>query len=75
MQAAQNDKDAAFPSLTLTGPLGTVGYGGFAVPSEDGGLGLGLADALIAFEEIGRADVALAGLLAIHNMVACIIDR
>jgi alkylation response protein AidB-like acyl-CoA dehydrogenase len=58
----------------LSGILGNVGYGGFCVSEEMGGLALDVHDAAVAFEELGRADAALAGYLTIQNMVSCIIE-
>lgn len=45
------------------------------VEEEDGGLGLSMADSVVAFEALGRGDAAVAGYLTIHNMVVHAINR
>ncbi|KAG2488550.1 hypothetical protein HYH03_012869 [Edaphochlamys debaryana] len=46
------------------------GFGRMVVPRAAGGLGLGCDAAACVFEELGGADLPLAGLLAAHNAAA-----
>lgn len=51
------------------------GLTGLFAPGEKGGLALCFADAVQVFEELGRADAALAFSLSMHNAVAAAISQ
>jgi alkylation response protein AidB-like acyl-CoA dehydrogenase len=58
--AAHVDKHGRAPGVDrdLWGQLGAMGVFALTLPEADGGVGLGLADAVVVFEELGRAAVA-----------------
>jgi alkylation response protein AidB-like acyl-CoA dehydrogenase len=51
------------------------GLTGLFAPAADGGLDLGLDDAIGVFEELGRGDAALAFSLSMHNAVCSAVTR
>jgi alkylation response protein AidB-like acyl-CoA dehydrogenase len=51
------------------------GLTGLFSPGEDGGLDLSFVDAAAVFEQLGRADAALAFSLSMHNAVASAVTR
>lgn len=57
--AEKLDRDAVFPT-ELFRKLGDLGVMAIPFPEEHGGLGLGVFDAVLAIEEIARADQSIA---------------
>src|SRR5690625_5386627 len=51
-----------------------MGLGGIYVSEDYGGAGLTRQDAVLIFEELAKADPALAAYISIHNMVVWMID-
>lgn len=62
-----------FP-VDVLAEAGELGLGGIYVAEEYGGAGLKRSDAVLIFEELARADPALAAYMSIHNMVVWMID-
>ncbi len=58
-RAEQLDRDAAFP-VDLFQRVGEMGVMSIPFPKELGGMGLGVFDAVLAIEELARADQSLA---------------
>ncbi|MDP3546402.1 MAG: acyl-CoA dehydrogenase family protein [Phreatobacter sp.] len=58
-RAEQLDRDAVFPT-DLFRKLGDLGVMSIPFPEEYGGMGLGVFDAVLAIEEVARADQSLA---------------
>ncbi len=56
--AARIDADNAFPKELWT-EMGELGLHGVTVPEEDGGLGLGYLEHVVAMEEISRASASV----------------
>ncbi|HEY4557901.1 MAG TPA: acyl-CoA dehydrogenase family protein [Enteractinococcus sp.] len=71
--ALQWDTDKHFPKDVLA-EAGEMGLGGIYVSEEYGGAGLTRQDAVLIFEELSKADPALAAYISIHNMVLWMID-
>src|SRR5690625_292142 len=71
--ALQWDTDKHFPKDVLA-EAGEMGLGGIYVSEEYGGAGLTRQDAVLIFEELSKADPALAAYISIHNMVVWMID-
>jgi hypothetical protein len=72
-RALQWDAEKHFPVDVLT-EAGEMGLGGIYVAEDYGGAGLTRQDAVLIFEEIAKADPALAAYISIHNMVVWMID-
>ncbi|WP_226345664.1 acyl-CoA dehydrogenase family protein [Agilicoccus flavus] len=71
--AAQWDREKHFPMDALRA-AGELGLGGIWLAEDVGGSGLTRGDGVVFFEELARADPALAAYISIHNMVASMID-
>ena len=71
--ALQWDTDKHFP-VDVLAEAGEMGLGGIYVSEEYGGAGLTRQDAVLIFEELSKADPALAAYISIHNMVLWMID-
>ena len=71
--ALEWDAQSHFPRDTLRRG-GELGLGGIYVREEVGGSGLSRSDAVLIFEELAKADPAIAAYISIHNMVAWMID-
>jgi isovaleryl-CoA dehydrogenase len=56
--AAQVDRDNAFPR-DLWKPMGDLGLHGITVPEEDGGLGRGYLEHVVAMEEVSRESASI----------------
>jgi hypothetical protein len=69
----QWDTDKHFP-VDVVAEAGEMGLGGIYVSEEYGGAGLTRQDAVLIFEELSKADPALAAYISIHNMVLWTID-
>lgn len=67
------DAEKHFP-VDVLAEAGELGLGGIYVDEEHGGAGLDRKDAVLIFEELARADPALAAYISIHNMVVWMID-
>ncbi|OYX17034.1 MAG: acyl-CoA dehydrogenase [Sphingomonadales bacterium 32-67-7] len=57
--AAKIDADDWFPRDELWAPMGELGLHGITIAEEDGGLGLGYLEHVIACEEISRASASI----------------
>ena len=57
--AARIDADDWFPRAELWPAMGELGLHGITVPEEDGGLGLGYLEHVIACEEVSRASASI----------------
>jgi isovaleryl-CoA dehydrogenase len=57
--AAKIDADDWFPRDELWRPMGELGLHGITVPEENGGLGLGYLEHVIACEEVSRASASI----------------
>lgn len=71
--ALQWDAESHFP-VDVLAEAGEMGLGGIYVSEEFGGAGLTRQDAVLIFEELAKADPALAAYISIHNMVVWMID-
>lgn len=71
--ALQWDAEQHFP-VDVLAAAGELGLGGIYVAEEYGGAGLSRQDAVLIFEELAKADPALAAYVSIHNMVVWMID-
>ena len=67
------DQTRHFPVDVLR-RAGELGLGGICIREDVGGAGLSHGDAISIFEELARADTAVAAYISIHNMVAGMID-
>lgn len=67
------DAEKHFP-VDVLAEAGEMGLGGIYVAEEYGGAGLTRQDAVLIFEELAKADPALAAYISIHNMVVWMID-
>lgn len=67
------DEHHTFPREAL-GRAGELGLGGIYVSEESGGSGLSRTDTVAIFEELAKADPAVAAYISIHNMVVWMID-
>ncbi len=67
------DREQHFPVDVLV-EAGALGLGGIYVDEDYGGSGLQRQDAVLIFEELARADPAVAAYISIHNMVTWMID-
>jgi len=67
------DAEKHFP-VDVLAEAGELGLGGIYVDEEYGGAGLDRKDAILIFEELSKADPALAAYISIHNMVVWMID-
>jgi len=72
-RALQWDAEKHFP-VDVLAEAGEMGLGGIYVAEDYGGAGLTRQDAVLIFEEIAKADPALAAYISIHNMVVWMID-
>ncbi|GAA4779909.1 acyl-CoA dehydrogenase family protein [Citricoccus nitrophenolicus] len=71
--ALEWDEQKHFP-VDVLAEAGELGLGGIYVGEEHGGAGLERKDAVLIFEELAKADPALAAYISIHNMVVWMID-
>ncbi|XKH58010.1 acyl-CoA dehydrogenase family protein [Citricoccus nitrophenolicus] len=71
--ALEWDEQKHFP-VDVLAEAGELGLGGIYVDEEHGGAGLERKDAVLIFEELSKADPALAAYISIHNMVVWMID-
>lgn len=71
--ALQWDAEKYFPVEVLA-EAGEMGLGGIYVSEDYDGAGLTRQDAVLIFEELAKADPALAAYISIHNMVVWMID-
>lgn len=71
--AAERDEKHLFPRESLQRG-GELGLGGIYVSEEFGGTGLTRVDTVAIFEELAKADPAVAAYISIHNMVVWMID-
>jgi len=71
--ALEWDAQHHFPRDTIH-RAGALGLGGIYVSEDVGGTGLSRSDAVLIFEELAKADPAIAAYISIHNMVAWMID-
>lgn len=67
------DAQKHFP-VDVLAEAGELGLGGIYVSEDFGGAGLTRQDAVLIFEELAKADPALAAYISIHNMVVWMID-
>ena len=72
--AAHWDEAEIFPEETLR-KAAELGMAAICVAEENGGAGLGRAEAAILFEALAVGCTSTAAYLSIHNMVAWMIDR
>jgi acyl-CoA dehydrogenase len=72
--AASTDRDAAFPVDALTA-LRRTGLLGLMVPIEHDGFGGDLADLAAVTLELGRVDMSMAMIFAMHCQQVLVIDR
>src|SRR6478735_10803088 len=71
--AAERDEKHLFPRESLQRG-GELGLGGIYVSEEFGGTGLTRVETIAIFEELAKADPAVAAYISIHNMVVWMID-
>lgn len=71
--ALQWDAEKHFP-VDVLAEAGKLGLGGIYAAEKFGGAGLQRKDAVLIFEELAKADPALAAYISIHNMVVWMID-
>lgn len=71
--ALERDEKHLFPRESLR-RAGELGLGGIYVREDHGGAGLSRSDTVAIFEELAKADPAVAAYISIHNMVAWMID-
>ncbi|NUL44444.1 acyl-CoA dehydrogenase [Cellulosimicrobium funkei] len=71
--ALEWDEQQHFP-VDVLAEAGELGLGGIYVDEAHGGAGLERKDAVLIFEELSKADPALAAYISIHNMVVWMID-
>lgn len=71
--ALQWDAEKHFP-VDVLAEAGEMGLGGIYVSEDYDGAGLTRQDAVLIFEELAKADPALAAYISIHNMVVWMID-
>lgn len=71
--AAERDEKHLFPRDSLNRG-GELGLGGIYASEEFGGSGLSRTDTVAIFEELAKADPAVAAYISIHNMVVWMID-
>src|SRR5690625_3596302 len=71
--ALQWDADKHFP-IDVLAEAGEMGLRGIYAAEEYDGAGLTRQDAVLIFEELAKADPALAAYISIHNMVVWMID-
>ena len=71
--ALQWDAEKHFP-VDVLAEAGEMGLGAIYADEEYGGAGLTRQDAVLIFEELAKADPALAAYISIHNMVVWMID-
>lgn len=71
--ALQWDAERHFP-VDVLAEAGELGLGGIYVSEDFDGGGLTRQDAVLIFEELAKADPALAAYISIHNMVVWMID-
>lgn len=71
--ALEWDSEKYLP-VDVLAEAGEMGLGGIYVEEEYGGASLERKDAILIFEELAKADPALAAYISIHNMVVWMID-
>ena len=67
------DEERHFP-VDVLAEAGEMGLGSIYIKEEFGGSGLTRQDAVLIFEELAKADPALAAYISIHNMALWMID-
>jgi hypothetical protein len=67
------DAEKYFP-IDVLAEAGEMGLGAIYAREDYGGAGLTRQDAVLIFEELAKADPALAAYISIHNMVVWMID-
>ena len=67
------DAERHFP-IDVLAEAGEMGLGAIYAREDYGGAGLTRQDAVLIFEELAKADPALAAYISIHNMVVWMID-
>ena len=67
------DTEKHFP-VDVLAEAGELGLGAIYASEDHGGAGLDRKDAVLIFEELAKADPALAAYISIHNMVVWMID-
>jgi alkylation response protein AidB-like acyl-CoA dehydrogenase len=73
--AARHDREATFPVEALA-EMRSTGLLGLLVPTEHGGLGGGVPDLLDAAIQLGRADMSVAMIFAMHcQQVAAVVEH
>jgi alkylation response protein AidB-like acyl-CoA dehydrogenase len=72
--AAAWEAQAQFPRHIIQ-PLAELGLMGILVPEELGGMQLSRLTGAVIYEELGRADLATATWVSVHNMVTGLINR
>jgi alkylation response protein AidB-like acyl-CoA dehydrogenase len=72
-QAERWDEEAVFPREVLR-PMAEMGLTGLLVPEAYGGSQLPRLTGALIYEELGQADMSTAVWLAVHNMVAGLIN-
>jgi alkylation response protein AidB-like acyl-CoA dehydrogenase len=68
------DEESHFPREIFK-PMAELGLAGLLIPEELGGSQLSRLTGATIYEEIGKADMSTAVWLAVHNMVAGLINR
>jgi alkylation response protein AidB-like acyl-CoA dehydrogenase len=68
------DAGGSFPHAIVK-PLASLGLMGILVPEELGGTQLSRLTGAVVYEELGRADLATAVWLSVHNMITGLIYR
>src|SRR5579872_4647384 len=73
-QAERWDEEGTFPDGLLR-QMGELGLAGMFVPEELGGSALSRLSAAVLLEEVGKADMATAVWLSVHNMVTGLVNK
>ena len=72
--ALRYEHDGTYPEHIL-GAMAAMGLFGMTVPADQGGLGVDLVSYAVAFEEISRGWMGVAGFLGTHSIACRMIDR
>ena len=73
-KAERWDEEGTFPEGLLH-QMGELGLAGMFVPEELGGAALSRLSAAVLLEEVGKADMATAVWLSVHNMVTGLVNK